>query len=156
MATHSSTLPWKIPWTEEPGRLQSMGSQRVGHDWATSLHYRCGNWITERPKDSKSPTYKPSSFRLPRCKCAFHHRQAWVKLQLALRLLLLMTLQLYHLPAPLPPPVSNFLPFTPCQSLYTSCCTKLLYFSRYCTVRFKMISLFCVFVFYILFMWKVL
>ena len=37
MATHSSTLGWKIPWTEEPGRLQSMGSQRVGHDWATSL-----------------------------------------------------------------------------------------------------------------------
>ena len=30
--THSSTLAWKIPWTEEPGRLQSMGSQRVGHD----------------------------------------------------------------------------------------------------------------------------
>ena len=32
MATHSSTLSWKIPWTEKPGRLQSMGSQRVGHD----------------------------------------------------------------------------------------------------------------------------
>ena len=32
MATHSSTLAWKIPWTEEPGSLQSMGSQRVGHD----------------------------------------------------------------------------------------------------------------------------
>ena len=37
MATHSSTLTWRIPWREEPGRLQSMGSQRVGHDWATSL-----------------------------------------------------------------------------------------------------------------------
>ena len=37
MATHSSTLAWKIPWMEERGRLQSMGSQRVGHDWATSL-----------------------------------------------------------------------------------------------------------------------
>ena len=36
MATHSSTLAWKIPWTEEPGRLQPMGSRRVGHDWATS------------------------------------------------------------------------------------------------------------------------
>ena len=32
MAPHSSTLAWKIPWMEEPGRLQSMGSQRVGHD----------------------------------------------------------------------------------------------------------------------------
>ena len=37
MATHSSILAWKISWTEEPGRLQSMGSLRVGHDWATSL-----------------------------------------------------------------------------------------------------------------------
>ena len=37
MAPHSSTLAWKIPWMEEPGRLQSMGSRRVGHDWATSL-----------------------------------------------------------------------------------------------------------------------
>ena len=37
MVTHSSTLAWKIPWREEPGRLQSMGSQRVGHYWATSL-----------------------------------------------------------------------------------------------------------------------
>ena len=37
MAIHSSTLAWKIPWMEEPGRLQSMGSQRAGHDWATSL-----------------------------------------------------------------------------------------------------------------------
>ena len=37
MATHCSTLAWKIPWTEEPGGLQSMGSLRVGHDWATSL-----------------------------------------------------------------------------------------------------------------------
>ena len=37
MATHSSTLAWEISWTEEPGRLQSMGSQRVRLDWATSL-----------------------------------------------------------------------------------------------------------------------
>ena len=37
MAPHSSTFAWKIPWMEEPGRLQSMGSLRVGYDWATSL-----------------------------------------------------------------------------------------------------------------------
>ena len=37
MASHSSTLAWKIPWMEEPGRLQSMGLLRVGHDWATSI-----------------------------------------------------------------------------------------------------------------------
>ena len=48
MATHSSTIAWKIPWTEEPGRLQSMGLQRVRHDWVTSLslsgrYYKCQN-----------------------------------------------------------------------------------------------------------------
>ena len=41
MAPHSSTLAWRIPWMEEPGRLQSMGLQRVGHDWATSLSLYC-------------------------------------------------------------------------------------------------------------------
>ena len=45
MAPHSSTLAWKIPWTEEPGRLQSMGSLRVGHNWATSLSlFTFMNW----------------------------------------------------------------------------------------------------------------
>ena len=39
MATHSSIPAWKIPWMQEPGRLQSMGSQRVGHDWVISLHF---------------------------------------------------------------------------------------------------------------------
>ena len=49
MAPHSSTLAWKIPWMEEPGRLQSMGLRRVRHNWATSLslfiftHWR-GKW----------------------------------------------------------------------------------------------------------------
>ena len=37
MAPHSGTLAWKIPWMEDPGRLQSMGSLRVRHDWVTSL-----------------------------------------------------------------------------------------------------------------------
>ena len=37
IAIHSRTIAWKIPWIEEPGRLKSMGSQRVGHNWATSL-----------------------------------------------------------------------------------------------------------------------
>ena len=41
MATHSSTLAWKIPWTEKPGRLQSMGLQKIGYNWATSLHSQC-------------------------------------------------------------------------------------------------------------------
>ena len=47
MATHSSILAWKIPWMEEPGRLQSTGSQRVGQDWVTEL-----NW-TERERKVK-------------------------------------------------------------------------------------------------------
>ena len=44
MVTHSSTMAWKIPWTEEPSRLQSMGSQRIGHDWVTS---HCSNKQTK-------------------------------------------------------------------------------------------------------------
>ena len=47
MATRSSTLAWKTPWTEKPGRLQSMGSQRVGHDLVTSpslKKIRCEAW----------------------------------------------------------------------------------------------------------------
>ena len=40
MAIHSSIIAWKIPWTEEPGKLQSIGSQGVGHDWATSLFFQ--------------------------------------------------------------------------------------------------------------------
>ena len=45
MATHSSTLAWKTPWTEEPGGLQSTGSQRVGHGGATSLSFSLSNYL---------------------------------------------------------------------------------------------------------------
>ena len=48
MATHSSTLAWKIPQTEEPGKLQSMGSQRVRHGWVTSLTH----WETVRGREA--------------------------------------------------------------------------------------------------------
>ena len=44
MATHTSILAWKIPWTEEPGGLQSLGSWRVGHDWVTNTFFITGNW----------------------------------------------------------------------------------------------------------------
>ena len=45
METHSSVLAWKIPWTEEPGRLQSMGPGRIGHDRVTSLSlFTCMPW----------------------------------------------------------------------------------------------------------------
>ena len=49
---HSSTLAWKIPWAEEPGRLQSVGSRRVRHDWATSL-----SLFTLECNQKISPTY---------------------------------------------------------------------------------------------------
>ena len=47
MATHSSILAWKIPWMEEPGRLQFMGLQRVGHDWETSLTHSLTFFIVQ-------------------------------------------------------------------------------------------------------------
>ena len=57
MAPHSSTLAWKIPWTEEPGGLQSMGSLRVGHDWATSLSlFTFMHW---RRKWQPTPVFLP-------------------------------------------------------------------------------------------------
>ena len=57
MATHSSTLAWKIPWTEEPGRLQTMGSWRVRHDWATSLSlFTFMHW---RRKWQPTPVFLP-------------------------------------------------------------------------------------------------
>ena len=57
MAPHSSTLAWKIPWTEEPGRLQSMGSRRVGHDWTTSPSlFTFMHW---RRKWEPSPVFLP-------------------------------------------------------------------------------------------------
>ena len=56
-APHSSTLAWKLPWTEEAGRLQSMGSLRVGHDWATSLSlFTFMHW---RRKWQPTPVFLP-------------------------------------------------------------------------------------------------
>ena len=57
MAAHSSTLAWKIPWMEEPGRLQSMGSQRVGHDGATSLSLFTS--MRRRRKWQPAPVFLP-------------------------------------------------------------------------------------------------
>ena len=57
MATHSSTLPWRIPWTEEPGGLQSMGSLRVGHNWATSLSFF--TFMHWRKKWQPTPVFLP-------------------------------------------------------------------------------------------------
>ena len=50
MATHSSILAWRIPWTEEPGRLQALGLQRVGSDWATNtLYILLFDWYLGQP-----------------------------------------------------------------------------------------------------------
>ena len=63
MAPHSSTLAWKIPWTEEPGRLQSMGSLRVGHDWVTSLSlFTFMHW---RRKWQPTPVFLPGESQGP-------------------------------------------------------------------------------------------
>ena len=49
MANHSGTLAWRIPWTEEPGRLQSWGCERVRQDWATNTSTFFFHWFTEDP-----------------------------------------------------------------------------------------------------------
>ena len=64
IAPHSSTLAWKIPWMEEPGRLQSMGSRRVGHDWATSLslftfYFALFTFMHWRRKWQPTPVFLP-------------------------------------------------------------------------------------------------
>ena len=57
MMTHSSTLAWKIPWMEDPGGLQSMGSLRVRHNWATSLSlFTFMHW---RGKQHPTPVFSP-------------------------------------------------------------------------------------------------
>ena len=57
MAPHSSTLAWRIPWTEEPDGLQSVGSRRVGHKWATSLSlFTFMHW---RRKWQPTPVFLP-------------------------------------------------------------------------------------------------
>ena len=74
MAPHSSTLAWKIPWMEEPGRLQSMGSLRVGHDWATSLSlFTFMHW---RRKWQPTPVFLPGESQGWGSQVGFH---LWVR-----------------------------------------------------------------------------
>ena len=68
MAPHSNTLAWKIPWTEEPGRLQAMGSRRVGHDWATSFSlFTFKHW---RRKWQPTPVFLPGGSQGRGSRCA--------------------------------------------------------------------------------------
>ena len=62
MKTHFSTLAWRIPWTEEPGGLQSMGSQRVGHDCATNTHQSSNYWNPFKLFNSKCKDIRCSYF----------------------------------------------------------------------------------------------
>ena len=75
MAIHCSTIAWKIPWTEATDRLQSMGSQRVGHYWATSLFFETGMktdffqscahcWVFQICWHIECSTFTASSFRI--------------------------------------------------------------------------------------------
>ena len=81
MGTHSSTLAWKIPWAEEPGRLQSMGSRRVGHDWATSLSlFTFMRW---RRKWPPTPVFLPGESQGPGSLvgCRLWVAQSWTRLK---------------------------------------------------------------------------
>ena len=82
MAPHSHTLAWKIPWTEEPGGLQSMRSPRVGHDWATSLSlFTFMHW---RRKSQPTPIFLPgeSQGRGSLVGCCLWGRTSWTRLKL--------------------------------------------------------------------------
>ena len=72
MATHSSTLAWTIPWTEEPGGLQSMRPQRAGHDWATSLSLHMNSWASQVALVVKNPPFRAGG-------CKRHGFDPWVK-----------------------------------------------------------------------------
>ena len=117
MAPHSSTLAWKIPWMEEPGRLQSMRSLRVGHDWLTSLLlFTFMHW---RRKWQPTPVFLPgeSQGREPGGLLSmWSHRVKWLKwlssqcgpIGLRNGLVLLISLVLPTLNGGIPPPPRIF------------------------------------------------
>ena len=81
MAPHSSTLAWKIPWMEKPGGLPSMGSRRVGHNWATSLSlFTFMHW---RRKQQPTPVFLPGESQGQGAWWAAVHgvAQSWTRLK---------------------------------------------------------------------------
>ena len=87
MATHSSILAWRIPWTEDPGRLQSLCSQRVRHDWATNTATTtqlCFPWQCQLEKNWGHSWHNSFGFLAPvNLKCFLHSWQqtsSWVPL----------------------------------------------------------------------------
>ena len=79
MAPHSSTLAWKILWTEEPGGLQSMGSLRVGHDWVTSLSFFI--FMHWRGKWQHTPVFLPGESQGARWAAVYGVTQSWTQLK---------------------------------------------------------------------------
>ena len=75
MAVHSSTLAWKIPWTEEPDSLQSMGSQRVGHDGVTSLSL--GTTLSGKPSLTSAQSLLASLHQLEVYRIC-HKKYPWI------------------------------------------------------------------------------
>ena len=173
MATHSSVLAWRIPGTGKP--MLSMGSHWVGHIWSDLAAVAAApEWYMRIASDIQNAVqlypvihddkkkkllskhhciiFSREYLELNPTRNLCHQNQAWVKLQLALHLLLLIIFHLYPLP-PLLPQVSNFsCLFIRWQTLYASWCTILLYFFRYCTIRFKIFSCFlCLFFMYYLY-----
>ena len=93
MATHSSTFAWKIPWMEEPGRLQSMGMWRVGHNWATSLSlftfihrrrkWQPTGWCFKKFHSHKLSSLKQCKFFLQLWSPKIHSQSHWAKVKIS-------------------------------------------------------------------------
>ena len=79
LSTHSSTLAWRIPWPEEPGRLQSMGLLKVGHHWATSLSLF--TFMYWRRKWRPTPVFLPGEFQGQGNLVAAWVAQSWIWLK---------------------------------------------------------------------------
>ena len=78
MATHSSILAWRIPWAEEPGRLQSMGSLRVGHNWVISLSFKNCKWETHGAT-SACGNHSPGCLPPPKKFLAWHPHPVYIE-----------------------------------------------------------------------------
>ena len=83
MATHTSVLAWKIPWTEEPGGLQSIGSQRVGRDWSALAHIgniKQGGEFRYHPWKMKSWKWRKPAPNMDFQQTTWHHKSQGIKL----------------------------------------------------------------------------
>ena len=107
IATHSSILAWKISWTKEPGRLQSMGSQRVGYDWASNTHTPVALKVEWMTKHNKLLPWTASS--VPVCMCGFQEQRGKKKNERATVSLIFLWVYYEFLPKSSKPPPSSSL-----------------------------------------------